>query len=292
LAVVTPAEAPLPAWREIRPKRGWAALDLQDIWSHRELLFFLSWREVRIRYAQTLLGVVWAILQPLMNTIVFTILFGKLAGVASDGLPYALWSYCGLLPWMYFAQSLQLSTGSLVTHQALITKVYFPRILVPASGVLVPLLDMGCAFAMFLGVMAYYSAVPTLNIVWLPVFLALAIALAFALGLWLSALNAQYRDVRHALPFVVQLWMFISPVVYSTKLIPESMTLAGFAVPLRAIYGLNPMVGVIEGFRWSLLGKGQSPDAILLVSVAFTIVLLVSGCFYFRQLERRFADFL
>ena len=279
-------------WIEIWPARrwNWLFLDLRELWSHRELLYFLTWREIRIRYAQTILGAMWAVLQPLLNTLVFTIFFGQLAGIPSDGLPYPIWSYCGLLPWMYFAQSLHMSTNSLVANQNLITKVYFPRILVPMSGVFVPLADMAFGLLLLLGMMVRYSIAPGRALIYAPLFLLLALSLALAVGLWLSALNALYRDVRHTLPFLVQFWMFVSPVVYPASQVPLSKIVWGVELPLRGLYGLNPMVGVIEGFRWSVLGTGLGPSIALWTSVATTLLLLLGGSLYFHRTERTLAD--
>jgi len=265
----------------IRPTRGWVPVDLGALWEYRELLMFLAWRDISVRYKQTVLGALWAIIQPLFSMVVFTLFFGTLAKIPSDGVPYAVFSYAGLLPWTYFAAGVSRSSNSLVGSQNLLTKVYFPRLVIPISAVVSPLVDFAIAFAVLLGLMAYFGIAPTANILWLPVLLLLALVTALAVGLWLSALNVEYRDVGYALPFLVQLWMFASPVTYPTSMIPERW---------HAVYALNPMTGVIEGFRWALLGTGQPPGPITLVSASVTLLLLVGGAYYFKRTERTFAD--
>jgi len=265
----------------IRPSRGWAALDLADLWQYRELIYFLTWRDIKVRYKQTVLGGAWAILQPFLTMVVFSVFFGRLAGIPSDGLPYPIFAYCALLPWQLFAHALTESSNSLVANERLITKVYFPRLVVPISAVLAGLLDFLVAFVVLIGMMMYYHIRPTAAVWTVPLFLLLAVGAALGVGLWLSALNVQYRDVRYTIPFLTQFWLFLTPVAYPSTLVPVSW---------RALYGLNPMAGVVEGFRWALLGKTEGPGALLAVSVAITIVMLVGGLYYFRRMEKTFAD--
>ena len=265
----------------IRPSRGWAALDLADLWHYRELIYFLTWRDIKVRYKQTVLGGAWAILQPFLTMVVFSVFFGRLAGIPSDGLPYPIFAYCALLPWQLFAHALTESSNSLVANERLITKVYFPRLVVPISAVLAGLLDFLVAFVVLIGMMMYYHIRPTAAVWTVPLFLLLAVGAALGVGLWLSALNVQYRDVRYTIPFLTQFWLFLTPVAYPSTLVPVSW---------RALYGLNPMAGVVEGFRWALLGKTEGPGALLAVSVAITIVMLVGGLYYFRRMEKTFAD--
>ncbi len=264
----------------IRPSRGWVALNLRDLWLYRELLYFLTWRDIKVRYKQTVLGAAWAVLQPFFTMVVFSIFFGRLAQVPSDGIPYPIFAYCALVPWSYFAGGLERAGNSLVGSANLITKVYFPRLAIPISAVLAGLLDFAIAFVVLLGMMLYYGIVPTAAILTLPLFLLLAIATALAVGLWLSALNVQYRDVRYTIPFLTQFWLFATPIAYSSSLVPEQW---------RALYGLNPMAGVVEGFRWALLGKSP-PGPLLAVSVTVVVVLLIGGLYYFRRTEKTFAD--
>lgn len=265
----------------IRPSKGWSNLGIREVWTYRELLHVLVWRDIKVRYKQTALGVAWAILQPFLTMVVFSVFFGGLAKVPSDGIPYPLFVYAALLPWQLFAYSLTESTNSLVANQNLITKVYFPRLVVPLSAVLAGLADFAVAFGVLVLLMFYYNVIPTLAIVALPIFVVLAIMTALAAGLWLSALNVQYRDVRYTIPFLTQFWMFLSPIAYPSTLIPEQW---------RAVYGLNPMAGVVEAFRWALLGRGDPPGPLLLVSTGAVIVLLVGGLYYFRRMEKTFAD--
>ena len=251
------------------------------MWEYRELLYFLTWRDVKVRYKQTALGAAWAIIQPVFMMAVFSLFFGRLAKVPSDGIPYPIFTFCALLPWQLFAHSLTESSNSLVTNERLITKVYFPRLVIPISAVLGGLVDFAIAFVILLGLMAYYGIVPTWAVVTLPGFLLLAIVTALAVGLWLSALNVQYRDVRYTINFLVQFWLFATPVAYPSSIVPERW---------RALYGLNPMAGVVEGFRWALLGKTQPPGSLLAVSVTVVILLLIGGLYYFRRMEQEFAD--
>jgi len=256
-------------------------LNLRDIWAYRELLYFLIWRDVKVRYKQTALGAAWAILQPVMTMVVFSVFFGRLAKMPSDGIPYPVFAFTALLPWQLFAYALSESSNSLVGSQNLITKVYFPRLVVPIAAVLAGLVDFVVAFVVLLGLMWYYGIVPTAAIVLLPLFVLLAIVTALAAGLWLSSLNVKYRDVRYTIPFLTQFWTFATPVAYPSSLVPESW---------RALFGLNPMAGVVEGFRWALLGKAQGPGPLLAVSTVAVAILLITGLMYFRQMEATFAD--
>jgi len=264
----------------IRPSRGWVSLDLRDLWRYRELLYFLTWRDIKVRYKQTVFGAAWAILQPFFTMIVFSVFFGQLAKVPSDGIPYPIFAYCALLPWSYFAGALDRASNSLVGSSHLITKVYFPRLAIPISAVLAGLVDFGIAFVVLLGMMVYYGFAPTAAALTLPFFLFLAVATALAVGLWLSALNVQYRDVRYTVPFLTQFWLFATPIAYPSSLVPERW---------RAWYGLNPMAGVVEGFRWALLGK-EPPGPLLVVSTVVVALLLIGGLYYFRRMEKTFAD--
>lgn len=264
----------------IEPRKGFD-LRLKELWSYRELLYILVWRDIKVRYKQTALGALWAILQPVLATAVFSIFFGRFAKVPSDGFPYPVFAYVGLLPWTLFAYALNESTTSLVSNQNLIRKVYFPRLVIPLSAVLAGLVDFAIAFVVLLGLFWKYGIVPSASLVFLPVFILLAVATALAIGLWLSALNVQYRDVRYTIPFLTQLWLFATPVAYPSSLVPEKW---------RALYGLNPMAGVIEGFRWALLGKAANPGPLIWVSVGMVFLLLLGGVIYFRRMESTFAD--
>jgi lipopolysaccharide transport system permease protein len=266
---------------EIRPASGWTAIGFKELWDYRELLYFLTWRDVKVRYKQTALGAAWAVIQPLFMMIVFSLFFGHLAKVPSDNIPYPIFSFCGLLPWQLFAHSLTESSNSLVANERLITKVYFPRLVVPIAAVMGGLVDFGIAFVILLGMMAYYGMVPGSAILALPGLIFLAIMTALAVGLWLSALNVQYRDVRYTINFLIQIWLFATPVAYPSSVVPERW---------RPLYGLNPMAGVVEGFRWALLGKAGPPGPLLAVSIAVVIVLLIGGLYYFRRMEQLFAD--
>lgn len=265
----------------IRPSSGWVPLNLADLSRYRELLYFLTWRDIKVRYKQTVLGAAWAVIQPFFTMVVFSIFFGRLAKVPSDDIPYPIFAYCALLPWQLFAHSLTESGNSLVANERLITKVYFPRLVIPMSAVLAGLMDFAIAFVVLIGMMLFYGIVPTLAIVMLPLFLLLAVTTALGVGLWLSALNVQYRDVRYTIPFLTQFWLFVTPVAYSSSLVPEA---------LRPLYGLNPMAGVVEGFRWALLGKTEGPGVLLAVSAIVTALIFVGGLYYFRRMEKTFAD--
>lgn len=265
----------------IKPSSGWRTLDLREVWAYRELLGMLAWRDVSIRYKQSVAGIGWAIIQPLMTMVIFTIIFGKFAKLPSDGLPYPVFAYCALLPWNYFAQSLTGSSDSLVGSSYLITKVYFPRLILPLSKVSSGLIDFIVAFVILFGMMAWYRIVPTAGLLLLPVFMLVAMLTALGVGLWFTALNVKYRDVRFVVPFLMQFWMYASPVAYSTSLVPAKW---------QWLYGLNPMVGVIEGFRWALLGKSAPDFDMMLVSFGAVCAILVTGLFYFNKMERTFAD--
>lgn len=274
-------ELELPVTR-IRPSRGRVALDLRELWEHRELLWFLVWRDVKVRYKQTVLGVGWAILQPVATMVVFSLFFGRLAGVPSDGLPYPLFSFAGLVPWTFFSQGLAQSANSLVASHNLITKVYFPRLAIPISTVLAGLVDFALAFAVLVVLMLAYGIVPGPEVLALAPLLLLALVTALGAGLWLSALNVRFRDVRYIVPFLTQLWLFLTPIAYPSSLLGE---------PWRTVYGLNPMAGVVEGFRWALLGTGEPPPGPMLAASALAaLALLASGALWFRRTERTFAD--
>jgi lipopolysaccharide transport system permease protein len=264
----------------ISPPKKWIPVNLSELWNYRELLYSFTWRDVKIRYKQTALGFLWAIIQPLFMMLIFTIFFGRLAKIPSDGVPYPLFVLAALLPWTLFAEGITRSTSSMITNANIMTKVYFPRLIMPFSGVLSPLVDFVFAFSILIVMMAWYGFIPTLNIVFLPLFILLALATSLGIGLWLSALNVKYRDFQYTIPFMIQLGLFASPVVYPASLVPESV---------RFLYGLNPMAGVIEGFRWALLGT-EMPGAMILVSVGMVALLLVSGAFYFRKMEQYYAD--
>ena len=265
----------------IRPRRHLFALDIEAIWEYRELLYFLIWRDLKVRYRQSVIGVGWVILQPLMTMVVFSAVFGKFVGVPSDGLPYPIFIFSALLPWNLFASALTRGSASVVDNTQLVSKVYFPRLILPLSGVLSPVADFAVAFGILIGMMVWFGTSPTWGILALPLLVLLAILTALAIDIWLSALNVRYRDVGHTVPFLVQIWMFISPVTYPVSLVPEKW---------RLLYSLNPMAGVIEGFRWALLGK-QSPDfAVITASAVMMFTLLVTGIVYFKHTERTFAD--
>jgi len=265
----------------IEPSRGWVSLRLREVWEYHELLYFLIWRDVKVRYKQTVLGGAWAILQPFFTMVVFSLFFGRLAKMPSDGIPYPIFTYTALVPWMFFSQGLNQAANSLVGNSNLIRKVYFPRLIIPLASVCGGLVDFALAFAVLLVMMLYYGIAPTAHVVWLPLLLALSLVTSLGVGLWLSALTVTFRDVRHIVPFIVQFWMFATPVAYPSSLLHE---------PWRTVYGLNPMTGVIEGFRWALLGSKSQPEGIILVSALAAVLILVSGAYYFRRVEKSFAD--
>ena len=265
----------------IAPTKGWVSLRLRELWNYRELLYFLIWRDVKVRYKQTVLGAAWAIIQPLFTMAVFSLFFGRLAKIPSDGIPYPIFSYAALVPWTFFAQGLNQASNSLVGGANLLKKVYFPRLAMPIATVLSGVIDFALAFIVLIGMMLVYGIMPTINTLWLPLFLLLALITSLGVGLWLSAMNVQFRDVRYTVPFITQFWMFATPIVYPSSLLPE---------PWRTLYGINPMAGVVEGFRWALLSTDTAPGPIIIVSSLAALMLLVSGAFYFRRMEKTFAD--
>jgi lipopolysaccharide transport system permease protein len=265
----------------IQPSRSWVPLHLDDLWEYRELVYFLVWRDIKVRYKQTALGAAWAIIQPLFTMLVFSLFFGRLAKMPSDGLPYPVFAYAALVPWTFFAQGLGQSADSLVGSRNLITKIYFPRLAIPLSTVSAGLVDFAFSFPVLLLLMVRYSVHPTRNVVWLPCLLLLAFTTALGAGLWLSALNVRFRDVKYTVPFMVQFWMFATPIAYPSSLLQGSW---------RTLYALNPMVGVIEGFRWALLGTKTAPGPTFAVSALAALIILIGGAYYFRHMERSFAD--
>jgi lipopolysaccharide transport system permease protein len=265
----------------IAPARGWVPVDLKELWDYRELLYFFVWRELKIRYKQTVLGVAWAVIQPFFTMLVFTILFSRLAKMPSDGLPYPVFAFCALIPWQLFSFALTESSNSVVMNQRLLTKVYFPRLLMPLSSTCVGLADFLVSFVMLIAMMIYYGITPHWSALTIPFWTTLSMATALGVGLWLAALNVRYRDIRYTVPFLTQLWMYATPVAYAASLIPARW---------RPLYALNPMVGVIEGFRWALLGQSSASATTIAISVVASTLLLASGLFYFRRTERTFAD--
>ena len=265
----------------IAPSSGWRSLGFAELWEYRELLYFLTWRDIKVRYKQTVLGASWAIIQPFMTMVVFSLFFGRLARVPSDGVPYPLWSFTALVPWSFFAQGLTMSASSLVLSQNLIRKVYFPRLTIPIATVMAGVIDLAVAFVVLLAMMIFYGASPGLRIVWIAPLFLLALVTSLGVGLWLAALNVRYRDVRYAVPFLVQFWLFATPIAYPSSLLPE---------PWRTVLALNPMTGVAEGFRWALLGTASAPGPMLLVSSLAALLILAAGAMYFRRMEREFAD--
>jgi lipopolysaccharide transport system permease protein len=267
----------------IRPSKVFSKLDLVELWKFRELFYFLVWRDVKIRYKQTVIGAAWAIVQPVMTMVVFTVIFGNFAQIPSDGLPYSIFSYTALLPWNYFSQAIARSGNSLVGDSNLVRKVYFPRLIIPLASVSSPLVDFFVSFLVLLAMLAWFGIAPGWGVLVLPLFLVLAFMMALAVGLWLSPLNARYRDISYAIPFLIQLWMYASPVVYSVSMVPEKW---------RPIFSLNPLAGVIEGFRWALLGKGDPAIGAIMLSACVVLMLLLGGMFFFKRMERYFADVL
>lgn len=265
----------------IQPTRGWVSLQLKELWNYRELVYFFIWRDVKVRYKQTALGAAWAIIQPLFTMIVFSLFFGRLAKLPSDGIPYPLFAYAALVPWTFFAQGLAQSADSLVSQGSLIKKVYFPRLAIPLSTVSAGLVDVTISFTVLLMLMAYYHVRISGNIIWLPCLLLLAFTTALGTGLWLSALNVRFRDVKYTVPFLSQFWMFATPIVYPSSLLHGRW---------KEVFALNPMVGVVEGFRWALLGAKTRPGPMILASAVAAIVILIGGAFYFRRMEKHFAD--
>jgi lipopolysaccharide transport system permease protein len=265
----------------ISPSKGWVPLNLSELRAYSELLYFLVWRNIKVRYKQTVLGGAWAVIQPFMTMIVFSIFFGRLAGIPSDGVPYPIFAYTALVPWTFFANALSQASNSLLEQERLITKIYFPRLLLPLAAVLSGLLDFAIAFLILIGMMFWYGLTPTIAILLVPFFVLMATLTALGVGLWLSALNVQYRDVRYVIPFLVQFWLFVSPIAYPSSLVPE---------PWRTVYGLNPMAGVVESFRWALLGHTPIPIGLLAVSLLMVLAVLIGGLYYFRRMEENFAD--
>lgn len=266
----------------VERSRGWVSLRLGDLWEYRELVYFLTWRDVKVRYKQTLLGAAWAVLQPLLTMLVFSLFFGRLGRMPSDGIPYPVFTLAALVPWSFFSNGLTQSSNSLVGSANLITKVYFPRLIVPVATVLSGVIDFVLAFVCLIAMMAYYHRVPAATVVWLPVFLLLALIASLGTGLWLSAMNVQFRDVRYTVPFLTQFWLLATPIAYPSSLLHQ---------PWRTIFGINPMVGAVEGFRWALFGGSAPPPlAVIAVSSVSATLILVSGALYFRRMERTFAD--
>jgi homopolymeric O-antigen transport system permease protein len=273
--------APKGTMLRIEPPRAWLQLRMRELWTYRELLYFFVWRDLKVRYKQTAIGVVWVVLQPLMSMGVFTLFFGRLAKLPSDGLPYPVFYFAALAPWTYFSTALTAATNVMVENQRLITKVYFPRLILPLSSVMSGLVDFGIAFSVLLAMVLGYGLRPGVNALWLPFLLLLAVATALGVGLWLSALNALYRDVKYVTPFLMQFWMLASPVAYPSSLVP---------LKWQWLYGLNPMTGVIEGFRWALTGHGQAPGALLLASTVAVVAFLLGGVLFFQRMEGTVAD--
>ena len=265
----------------VKPSRGWISLNLGELGEYRELIYFLTWRDIKVRYKQTVLGAAWAIIQPFFTMVVFSLFFGKLAKMPSDGIPYPIFAYTALVPWTFFANGLSQSSNSLVGNANLIKKVYFPRLVIPVSSVIGGAVDFVLAFIVLVGMMLVYGIFPTINIVWLPLLLLLTLVSALGVGLWLSAMNVQFRDVRYTVPFLTQFWLFATPIAYPSSLLSE---------PWRTLYGINPMVGVVEGFRWALLDADTAPGPIIVVSALVALALMVGGAFYFRRMEKTFAD--
>ncbi len=280
MSLKTVARPAVPVVR-IRPTRGWRSLQLGELWEYRELLYFLTWRDIKVRYKQTALGAAWAIIQPFFTMVVFSLFFGKLAKVPSDGIPYPIFAYAALVPWTFFSNALSQSSNSLVQSANLVRKVYFPRLVIPVSSVISGVVDFVLAFIVLLAMMFYYGIPLGWNALWLPLLLLLALITALGVGLWLSALNVQFRDVRYVVPFLTQFWMFATPIAYPSSLLEE---------PWRTAYGINPMVGVVEGFRWALVGTDTAPGPIVLASSMAALLIFVGGAFYFQRMEKTFAD--
>lgn len=266
-----------------KPSKGWALPKFGELWEYRELLFFFVWRDIKVRYKQTVLGAAWAIIQPFFTMVIFSLFFGRLAQVPSDGLPYPIFSYVALVPWSFFATALTQASNSLVTSAQMVKKIYFPRLTLPIATVLAGIVDFLLAFIVLMGMMWYYGVPLTGNVLWLPLFLLLAMVTSLGVSLWLSAMNVQFRDVHYTIPFLTQAWLFITPIAYPSSLVPE---------PWRILYGLNPMAGVVEGFRWALLGTDTAPGPMTIVSAVVALALFIGGAFYFRRMEQSFADVL
>jgi lipopolysaccharide transport system permease protein len=273
-------QSDLPRTRR-EPSTKWAWPKLRELWEYRELLFFFAWRDIKVRYRQTVMGVLWAIIQPILTMVIFSLFFGRLANIPSDGLPYPVFSFAALVPWTFFANALTQASNSLVLSGNMLKKIYFPRLALPIATVFAGVVDFALAFIVLLCIMLYYGLVPTANILWLPFFVLLALITSIGVSLWLAAMNVQFRDVRYTIPFITQAWLFVTPIAYPSSLLPDS---------LQIVYGMNPMAGVVEGFRWALLGTDTAPGPMLIVSSVVALLLLVSGAFYFRRMENTFAD--
>jgi lipopolysaccharide transport system permease protein len=263
--------------------KGWVWPKLRELWDYRELLYFFAWRDIKVRYRQTVMGALWAIIQPVITMVIFSLVFGRLAKIPSDGVPYPVFSYAALVPWTFFANAITQASNSLVVSANMIKKIYFPRLSLPIATVLAGMVDFVLAFIVLFGIMLYYGLAPTINIVWLPLFMLLALVTSLGVSLWLSAMNVQFRDVRYTVPMITQAWLFVTPIAYPSSLLSE---------PWRTLYGLNPMAGVVEGFRWALLGTNTPPGPMTIVSTLVALLLFVSGAFYFRRMEQGFADVL
>ena len=265
----------------IEPSKGWIPLNLKEIWEYRELTGIFIWRDLKVRYRQTVIGALWAIVQPFLTMVIFSIFFGRLGKIPSDSIPYPIFSFTALVPWTFFANGINLASNSLVNNSDMIKKIYFPRLTMPFASVLAGLVDFILAFIILLGMMFYYGFIPTVNIIWFPFFVLLAMTTALGVGIWFSAMNVQFRDVRYMIPFITQIWLFATPVAYPSSMLSE---------PWRTLYGLNPMVGVVEGFRWALLGTDAAPGMMFFVSSFVSLIILISGIYYFRRMEKVFAD--
>jgi len=263
--------------------QGLAWPKLRELWEFRELLYFFAWRDIKVRYKQTVLGALWAIIQPFFTMVIFSLFFGRLANIPSDGVPYPVFSFTALVPWTFFANALAQASNSLVVNANMVKKIYFPRLALPIATVLAGVVDFALAFVVLLGIMLFYGLVPTVNIFWLPFFLLLALITSIGVSLWFSAMNVQFRDVRYTIPFLTQAWLFLTPIAYPSSSLPE---------PWRTVYGLNPMAGVVEGFRWALLGTDTAPGKMIVISTLVALSLFISGAFYFRRMEQNFADVL
>jgi lipopolysaccharide transport system permease protein len=267
----------------VKPTKGWVSLGLSELWRYKELLYFFIWRDIKVRYKQTVMGASWAIIQPFFTMVIFSLFFGKLAGVPSDDLPYPIFSYAALVPWTFFSNGVFQAANSLVGGADMVKKIYFPRLTLPIASVLAGLVEFSIAMTVLIGMMLFYQILPSIEILFLPLFLLLALATALGVSFWLSAMNAQFRDVRYVVPFLLQAWLFSTPIAYSSSLLEE---------PWRTLYGINPMAGVVEGFRWALLDTGKPPGPITIVSSLVALGILVSGAYYFRKMEKTFADVL
>jgi lipopolysaccharide transport system permease protein len=266
-----------------QPPKGWDWPKFRELWEYRELLFFFAWRDIKVRYRQTVMGALWAIIQPLFTMMIFSLFFGRLANIPSDGVPYPIFTFTALVPWTFFANALAQASNSLVVNANMVKKIYFPRLALPIATVLAGVIDFALAFVVLLGIMFFYGLVPTINLIWLPLFALLALVTSLGVSLWLAAMNVQFRDVRYTIPFLTQAWLFVTPIAYPSSLLPE---------PWRTVYGLNPMAGVVEGFRWALLGTDTAPGKMIIISALVAVTLFISGAFYFRRMEQSFADVL